>query len=78
MFALVTPKGYHEGKAVPERVWPSLLRKAQSRSIKIEYNEVMRWAVGQLQFEVFQYRLENEYNAKITDGPHWNFLWQDG
>ncbi|MBR5740905.1 MAG: peptide chain release factor 3, partial [Firmicutes bacterium] len=30
-----------------------------------EYNEVIVGAVGQLQFEVFQYRLENEYNAKV-------------
>ena len=41
---------------------------AQEGAIQVyrnEYNEVIIGAVGQLQFEVFQYRLENEYNAKI-------------
>lgn len=32
---------------------------------KTEYNEVILGAVGALQFEVFEYRLKNEYNSDI-------------
>jgi peptide chain release factor 3 len=32
---------------------------------KNEYNEIVLGAVGQLQFEVFEYRLKNEYNSDI-------------
>ncbi len=45
---------------------------AQEGAIQVyhnEYNEVITGAVGQLQFEVFQYRLENEYNAEIKMIP---------
>ena len=41
---------------------------AQEGAIQVyrnEYNEVILGAVGQLQFEVFEYRLKNEYNADI-------------
>jgi len=41
---------------------------AQEGAIQVyhnEYNEIVIGAVGQLQFEVFQYRLENEYNAPL-------------
>ena len=34
-----------------------------------EFNEVVIGAVGQLQFEVFEYRLKNEYNAEIRMTP---------
>lgn len=33
------------------------------------YNEVILGAVGQLQFEVFQYRVEHEYHAPIRMTP---------
>ena len=36
---------------------------------KNEYNEVILGAVGQLQFEVFEYRLKNEYNSDIRMEP---------
>ena len=45
---------------------------AQEGAIQVyhnEYNEVVIGAVGQLQFEVFQYRLENEYNAPLRMTP---------
>ena len=45
---------------------------AQEGAIQVytnEYNEVILGAVGQLQFEVIQYRLENEYNAKCRWEP---------
>ena len=41
---------------------------AQEGAVQVyhnEYNEVIIGAVGQLQFEVFTYRLENEYNAPV-------------
>lgn len=41
---------------------------AQEGAIQVyrnQYNEVVIGAVGQLQFEVFEYRLKNEYNAEI-------------
>ncbi|MBR3302223.1 MAG: peptide chain release factor 3 [Firmicutes bacterium] len=41
---------------------------AQEGAIQVyhnEYNEVVIGAVGQLQFEVFKYRIENEYNAPL-------------
>ena len=45
---------------------------AQEGAIQVytnEYNEVILGAVGQLQFEVFQYRLLNEYNSEIRMEP---------
>lgn len=41
---------------------------AQEGAIQVyrnQYNEVVIGAVGQLQFEVFEYRLKNEYNAQV-------------
>jgi peptide chain release factor 3 len=41
---------------------------AQEGAIQIyhnEYNEIVLGAVGALQFEVFEYRLKNEYNSEI-------------
>lgn len=41
---------------------------AQEGAIQVytnEYNEVVLGAVGQLQFEVFEYRLRNEYNSEV-------------
>ncbi|MGN1319370.1 MAG: peptide chain release factor 3 [Lachnospirales bacterium] len=45
---------------------------AQEGAIQIyknEYNDVVLGAVGQLQFEVFEYRLKNEYNSEIRMEP---------
>lgn len=41
---------------------------AQEGAIQVyrnEYNDVILGAVGQLQFEVFEYRLKNEYNSDV-------------
>ena len=41
---------------------------AQEGAVQVyrdQYNEVIIGAVGQLQFEVFEYRLKNEYNAEL-------------
>lgn len=64
LFALVTPKDTMKAKQFQKGV----SQLAQEGAIQVyhnQYNEVIVGAVGQLQFEVFQYRLENEYNAKI-------------
>ena len=45
---------------------------AQEGAIQIyknEYNEVVLGAVGALQFEVFEYRLLNEYNSSVRMEP---------
>jgi peptide chain release factor 3 len=45
---------------------------AQEGAIQIyhnEYNEIVLGAVGALQFEVFEYRLKNEYNSDIRMEP---------
>jgi len=45
---------------------------AQEGAIQIytnDYNEVILGAVGELQFEVFEYRLKNEYNCDIRMEP---------
>lgn len=64
LFSLVTPvnslKAKHFQKGVSQL--------AQEGAIQVyhnEYNEVIIGAVGVLQFEVFEYRLKNEYNADV-------------
>ena len=45
---------------------------AQEGAIQVyhnEFNDVILGAVGQLQFEVFEYRLKNEYNSEIRMEP---------
>lgn len=64
LFALVAPKDTMKQKQFQKGVE----QLAQEGAIQVyhnEYNEVVIGAVGQLQFEVFQYRLENEYNAPL-------------
>jgi len=64
LFARVAPKDTMKQKQFQKGV----MQLAQEGAIQVyhnEYNEVIIGAVGQLQFEVFQYRLENEYNAPL-------------
>ena len=45
---------------------------AQEGAIQVyrnDFNDVILGAVGQLQFEVFEYRLTNEYNSEIRMEP---------
>lgn len=64
LFALVSPvnslKAKHFQKGVSQ-----LAQEGAIQVYRNEYNEVILGAVGQLQFEVFEYRLKNEYNADI-------------
>lgn len=64
LFCMVAPKDTMKQKQFQKGVQ----QLAQEGAIQVyhnEYNEVVIGAVGQLQFEVFQYRLENEYNAPL-------------
>ncbi len=68
LFALVQPKDTMKAKQFHKGV----KQLAQEGAIQVYhniYNEVILGAVGQLQFEVFQYRLENEYNAPLRMTP---------
>ncbi|MFV0516052.1 MAG: peptide chain release factor 3 [Aminipila sp.] len=64
LFARVTPKNSLKAKHFQKGV----SQLAQEGAIQVyhnEYNEVIIGAVGALQFEVFEYRLNNEYNSDI-------------
>lgn len=64
LFARVSPinamKGKHFIKGVQQ-----LAQEGAIQVYKNEYNDVILGAVGALQFEVFEYRLKNEYNTDI-------------
>ncbi len=64
IFALVLPRDTMKAKQFQKGV----TQLAQEGAIQVyhnEYNETVIGAVGQLQIEVFNYRLENEYNAPV-------------
>ncbi len=64
LFARVTPTNSLKAKHFQKGVQ----QLAQEGAIQVyhnQYNEVIIGAVGVLQFEVFQYRLKNEYNSDI-------------
>ena len=68
LFAMVAPKDTMKAKQFHKGVQ----QLAQEGAIQVyhnEFNEIYIGAVGQLQFEVFQYRLENEYNAPVRMTP---------
>ncbi len=68
LFCMVAPKDTMKQKQFQKGVQ----QLAQEGAIQVyhnEYNEIVIGAVGQLQFEVFQYRLENEYNAPLRMTP---------
>ncbi len=68
LFSRVTPKNTMKAKHFQKGV----AQLAQEGAVQIyhnEYNEIIIGAVGQLQFEVFEYRLKNEYNAEVRMEP---------
>jgi len=68
LFAMVSPKDTMKAKQFQKGVE----QLAQEGAIQVyhnEYRETVIGAVGQLQFEVFQYRIENEYNAPLRMNP---------
>ena len=64
LFALVTPKDTMKAKQFQKGV-AQLAQEGAIQVYRNQYNEVVIGAVGQLQFEVFEYRLKNEYNAQV-------------
>jgi len=64
LFMRVAPKNSLKGKNFQK----AIIQLAQEGTIQIyrnEFNDVILGAVGQLQFEVFEFRLNNEYNTEI-------------
>lgn len=59
-----TMKAKHFQKGVDQ-----LAQEGAIQVYKNEYNEVILGAVGQLQFEVFEHRIKNEYNSDIRMEP---------
>ena len=55
-----TMKAKHFQKGVSQ-----LAQEGAIQVYKNEFNDIILGAVGQLQFEVFEYRLKNEYNSEI-------------
>lgn len=64
LFARVSAKNSLKGKNFQKGI-EQLAQEGAIQVYKNEYNEVILGAVGQLQFEVFEYRLVNEYNTEI-------------
>lgn len=64
LFAMVMPKDTMKAKHFTKGV-DQLAQEGAVQVYRTEYNEVILGAVGQLQFEVFEYRLKNEYNSEI-------------
>ena len=64
LFARVAPKDTMKAKQFSKGV-AQLAQEGAIQVYRNEFNEVVIGAVGQLQFEVFQYRIENEYNAPL-------------
>ena len=64
LFALVSPVNSIKAKHFQKGV----MQLAQEGAVQVyhtKYNEIIIGAVGALQFEVFEYRLTNEYNSNI-------------
>lgn len=68
LFMMVTPKDSMKAKHFAKGV-DQLAQEGAVQVYRTEYNEVILGAVGQLQFEVFEYRLKNEYNSDIIKYP---------
>ncbi len=64
LFCRVSAKNSLKGKNFQKGV-EQLAQEGAIQVYKNEYNEVILGAVGVLQFEVFEYRLVNEYNTDI-------------
>lgn len=64
LFRRVSPVNSLKGKNFQKGV-EQLAQEGAIQVYRNEYNEVILGAVGVLQFEVFEYRLKNEYNTDI-------------
>lgn len=68
LFTMVSAKNTMKAKHFTKGV-EQLAQEGAVQVYRTEYNEVILGAVGQLQFEVFEYRLKNEYNSDIRMEP---------
>lgn len=64
LFSIVMPKDTMKAKQFQKGV-DQLAQEGAIQVYRNEYNEVVIGAVGQLQFEVFEYRLKNEYGSEV-------------
>lgn len=64
LFAMVSPVNTMKAKHFQKGI-EQLAQEGAIQVYHTEYNEIIIGAVGQLQFEVFEYRLNNEYNSNI-------------
>lgn len=68
LFMRVRPVNTMKAKQFQKGI-DQLAQEGAIQVYKNEYNEVVLGAVGQLQFEVFEYRLKNEYNSEVRMEP---------
>ncbi len=68
LFARVVPVNSMKAKHFQKGV-EQLAQEGAVQVYRNEFNEVILGAVGQLQFEVFEYRLKNEYNCEVKIEP---------
>lgn len=68
LFMKVRPVDTMKAKQFQKGV-DQLAQEGAVQIYKTEYNDVVIGAVGALQFEVFEYRLKNEYNSEIRMEP---------
>ncbi|MCD8239081.1 MAG: peptide chain release factor 3 [Clostridiales bacterium] len=68
LFARVVPVNNMKAKHFQKGV-SQLAQEGACQVYRNEFNEVILGAVGQLQFEVFEYRLKNEYNCEVKMEP---------
>ena len=64
LFALVSPVNAMKAKHFQKGV-NQLAQEGAVQVYHTKYNEIIIGAVGALQFEVFEYRLKNEYNSTV-------------
>ncbi len=68
LFSRVVPVNSMKAKHFQKGV-SQLAQEGACQVYRNEFNEVIIGAVGQLQFEVFEYRLKNEYNCEVRMEP---------
>lgn len=68
LFSRVVPINSMKAKQFHKGV-EQLAQEGACQVYRNEFNEIILGAVGQLQFEVFEYRLKNEYNCEVRMEP---------
>jgi len=65
LFVRVTPKNVMKQKQFHKGI-NQLVQEGAIQLYKTKYEDYLLGAVGQLQFEVFEHRMKNEYNAEVN------------